>query len=101
MNPEIRNFLKKLLEEAGQKDLTPALEEEMINDLNARLEDRLILTAMQHLDQDGQNELGRMAEKKEDPAKIQAFLQNKIPDFNTVFASALEEFRQTYLGAQL
>jgi hypothetical protein len=101
MTPEIRKFLKDLLKDAGQKDLGDKLEEQMINDLNTRLEDRLILTAIDNLTQEQQNEFGRMAENKEDPGKLQAYLQKNIPDYNNVFARALEGFRETYLGAQL
>ena len=101
MTPEIRKYLKELLEEAGQKDLGSELEEQMMNDLNVRLEDRLILTAMENLTQEQQDEFGRMAEKKTDPARLQAFLQKNIPDYDNVFARALENFRETYLGPQL
>jgi len=101
MNPEIRKYLQQLLKDAGQKDLGAELEEEMLNDLHARLEDRLILAAMENLPQDKQNELGHMAENKENPDKIQAFLQKNIADYNGVFARALEAFRETYLGAQM
>lgn len=101
MTPEIHKYLKQLLADAGQKDLGAELEEQMVNDLNTRLEDRLILTAMENLTQAQQNEFGRMAEKKEDPAKLQVFLQKNITDYDNVFAQALVKFRETYLGAQL
>lgn len=100
MNTEIRKYLKQLLADAGQKNLDAALEEQMINDLNVRLEDRLILAAIDNLTQEQQNEFGRMAEDKVEPAKMQAYLQKNIPNYDNVFAQALIDFRETYLSVQ-
>jgi len=100
MNPEIHKFLKELLAEAGQKDLTPELEEAMIQDLSTRLEDRLTLAAVEKLSPEKQEELGKLAETKPDATAVMSFLKKNIPDYDDVFAQALESFREVYLGAQ-
>ncbi len=98
MNQDIHAFLKKMLEDSGQTDLTPALEEQMIADLNTRLEDRLILTAMENLSEADQDTLGKMAEDKATSKQMEEFVQTHVPNWEEVFAAALGDFRDTYLG---
>ncbi len=99
MNQDIRAYLKKLLDDAGQTDLTPELEEQMIQDLNTRLEDRLIMTAMENLPAEKQDELGKMAEDKASSKDIEEFVRMHVPNWEEVFSAALVDFRDTYLGA--
>lgn len=99
MNPEIHTFLKDLLKDADQTDLSPELEEQMIQDLNTRLEDRLILVAMDNLDIENQDKLAELSEANASPEDIQKFIQTNISNWEEVFANALIDFRNTYLGA--
>lgn len=99
MNQDIHAFLKKLLEDAGQTGLNPEVEEQMIADLNTRLEDRLILTAMENLSEADQDALGKMAEEKAPSKQMEEFVRTHVPDWEAVFAAALNDFRDTYLGA--
>ena len=100
MNENIRTYLKQLLADAGQTDLGAALENQMIEDLNSRLEDRLILVAMENLPQDKQEELTTMAENKESSKNMEEFVKGNIANWEEVFAKSLQDFRETYLGAQ-
>jgi len=100
MNQDIRAFLQKLLKDAGQTDLGPELEEQMVQDLNSRLEDRLILSAMDNLSPEHQDELGKMAEDKASAKDLEAFVKTNVTNWEEVFSNALNEFRETYLGAQ-
>jgi hypothetical protein len=100
MTPEIHEYLKQLLIDAGQTDLGPELEETMIQDLSTRLEDRLTLAAIEKLPQEKQDELTSMAENKENSKQVMEFLKKHIPDYDQVFAQALVDFREVYLGAQ-
>jgi hypothetical protein len=100
MNENIRTYLKQMLADAGQVDLGADLENQMIEDLNSRLEDRLILVAMENLPQDKQEELTAMAEDKESSKSLEEYVKNNIPNWEEVFARALQDFRETYLGAQ-
>jgi len=101
MNSEIKNFLKQVLADGGQTGLAPAVEETMLEDLNNRLEDRLILTAMQKLSLEKQKELEKITlDKTADNApQIEEFLKNNIPDYEQVFTQALIDFRNTYVEA--
>lgn len=100
MTPEIHEYLKQLLVDAGQTDLGAELEETMIQDLATRLEDRLTLAAVEKLPQEKQEELVALAAEKENAQQVMEFLQKNIPDYDEVFAQALTEFREVYLGAQ-
>lgn len=100
MTPEIHQYLKQLLVDAGQTDLGTELEEVMIQDLAARLEDRLILAAVEKLPQEKQEELANLASDKNNAKEVMDFLQTNIPDYDEVFAQALIDFREVYLSAQ-
>lgn len=100
MTPEIHEYLKQLLVDAGQTDLGEDLEEVMIQDLATRLEDRLTLAAVEKLPQEKQEELTTLAAEKENAQLVMEFLQKNIPDYDEVFAQALAEFREVYLGTQ-
>jgi hypothetical protein len=100
MTPEIHRFLKELLIDAGQTGLGEEVENQLIEDLYSRLEDRLILTAMASLPPDKQRELEEIAaNKKQDPKKVEAFLMENIPDYAKVIGTALADFRNTYIEA--
>ena len=75
----------------------------MIEDLNTRLEDRLILTAMDNLGAKQQMELEKITKATKDPGlraqSIENFLKTNIPDYEKVFSAALLDFRNLYIGA--
>ena len=98
MTPEIEQYLRELLHEAGQTGMGDDIEKTLMADLYTRLEERLMLTAMQHLSDEQQMTLEKMAEEKKAQAEIQAFIQKNIPDYEMVFAQALINFRNLYIG---
>ena len=71
---------------------------EMLKDLNGRLEDRLILTAIDSLPPDKQEELEQMAESGAGAGDMEAFVKTNIANWEQVFSQALVEFRESYLG---
>ncbi len=99
MTPEIHKFLQDLLHDAGQTDLGKELEDQMIEDLNTRLEDRLMLAAMEKLTESQQLQLEGMVEQKKDTAEIQKFIEQSIPEYTKVMSEAMMEFRDTYVAA--
>ena len=98
MLTEINDFLKQLLKDAGQTGLSGEVEKQMLNDLSVRLEDRLILAAMEKLTPPQQDDLSKMAERNESPDAMRIFLEKNIPNYEQVFAKAMEDFREVYLG---
>lgn len=103
MTPEITTYLRQILIDAGQTGLDPAIEDQMLIDLQARLEDRLILTAMQQLEPKKQMELTQMADSIKDTgvrkATVEKFLKDNIKNYNEVFTNALLDFRNLYVEA--
>lgn len=98
MLPEINDFLKQLLKDAGQTGFSKEVEEQMRSDLSVRLEDRLILAAMEKLTPPQQDDLSKMAERGETPEAMRVFMEKNIPNYEQVFAQAMEDFREVYLG---
>ena len=100
MNENIHKYLKQLLADSGEENIPSEVENQMIEDLNVRLEERLVLVAADNLSPEKQEELATMAENDESSKKIEAFVKENIPDWDAVFSQALMDFREVYLGAQ-
>ena len=103
MTPEIKEFIKQILADAGQTNLPKEVEDQMIEDLNTRLEDRLILTAMEALEPHKQLELEKISTGTKDAEvraqTIEKFLTTNIPQYQNLFAQALLDFRNLYVSA--
>lgn len=108
MNPEIRAFLKQLLLDAGQTGLGEAIENQLIEDLYPRLEQRLILTAMLSLptakQQEAEQIMAKIGAKSDVPTasntkKLEEFFKTNIQNYEKVFADALIDFRNIYIDA--
>ena len=95
MDSHIHSFLVALLHDAGQTDLGSELEEVMVQDLAARLEDRLVLVCVQYLSDAQQEEVKKIA----DTEAVMAYLKQEVPDFERVVAQALVDFREVYIAA--
>ncbi|MEK7545010.1 MAG: DUF5663 domain-containing protein [Patescibacteria group bacterium] len=99
MDKYIRTFLRELLHDAGQTDLGSDLEEVMIQDLATRLEDRLMLTATQHLTEQQQAEVKKMSEGGKTPEEIMAYMKSSVPNFEQLVAQDMADFREVYINA--
>lgn len=97
MPQELHNFLKDMLLEAGQVELTPEVEQAMIEDLGVRLETHLLMAAVSNLTEEQNVALENMVEAQNTSEEIQAFLESSIPNYNDVFAEALLGFRALYV----
>lgn len=95
----MHTFLLELLHDAGQTDLGSELEEVLIQDLVPRLEDRLILTAVQHLSSQQEQEVKNMSESGKNSAEIIVYLKNQIPNFEELISQAMIDFREVYINA--
>lgn len=98
IDPSIREFLEKLMQEKGIAVSDPDVREEMLNDLNQRLQAKLFAVILTKLQGPALKEFEKLlAETPPDPLKVQGFLQDKVPDAGNVFAQAMLEFRDAYL----
>lgn len=90
-------FVDKLIEEKNLPDLGEEIRAEMKSDLMSRLEDRINLTIITNLNEQQLVEFDEIVEKN-DQVAIQQYLKKAIPDLETVVATVLLQFRNTYLG---
>lgn len=99
MDPQIHTFLLELLHDAGQTDLGHDIEELMVQDLAVRLEDRLMLTLMQHLSTEQEEELKKITGEGKSTEELMNYCKEKIPDFEKIIAEAMLDFREVYIQA--
>lgn len=99
MPPEFRLFLEKIVDEAHGDKLNPDLRENMINDLNGRLQNHILASLMQAFPDDKADELEKFMDTNPAQPEIEEFFKNNIPNLNEVTAGAMLEFRTIYLGA--
>lgn len=96
--PEVRNFLEGLLQDAGMTTLDEGMREEMIKELYARLDNYITSAIVSKLPPEHAEAFISLNEEKKSQEEIQAFLQDKLPNAQEVFALAFSEFRDLYLG---
>lgn len=94
--PEMRTFLEGLLDDAGM-NVPPDLKEEMINDLYARLEHKLVAAAAEKLKPEDLEEFQKLLEEKKSQEELQKFLTGRLQNAQEIFAQAISEFRDAYL----
>jgi hypothetical protein len=94
IRPEIRSFLEKLLADK-RINATGELKEQMISDLNDRLEVRLNQAVIEHLSVDELETLASLSDKGVE--EVQSFLRQTIKNIDQVFAEAMNDFASAYL----
>jgi len=94
ISPEIRMFLEKLLTDKKITVQGP-LREQMISDLNDRLEVRLNQVVIEHLSADQLEQMAKAAEEGQDAVRV--FLRKHIKNLDKIMAEALNEFARIYL----
>lgn len=94
---EIDQFVDKLLEEKQLPDLGSEVLAQMKNDLISRVEDRINAALISNMSPDQLQRFDALLDT-DNESETQAFLKSEIPDLETIIASALINFRATYLG---
>ena len=94
IRPEIRNFLEKLLTDK-QINVEGSLREQMISDLNDRLEVRLNQIVIEHLSVDELETLTSLADSS--PEEVQSFLRKSIKNIDQIFAETMQDFASAFL----
>lgn len=98
ISTEIRTFLEGLLQDAGMTTLDAEMKEEMVKELYVRLDNFITTAIMDNLPPEKLEEFTKMAEEKKTMSEMQDYLRTNIPKAEDVFAKALLEFRDLYLG---
>lgn len=94
---EIRSFLEGLLIDANMT-LTDSMREEMIKELYVRLDNFITGIIIDTLPSPHLDTFLKMNEEKKPQPEIEAFLKEKMPNYQEVFRNAFTQFRDLYLG---
>jgi len=95
---ELKDFLEELLRDANVTQLDQKTHDDMIVELYTRLDDYILGTIMEKLPEDKMEEFTKMAEDNKNREELQSYLQTQIPEANEIFAKAMIDFRDLYLG---
>lgn len=95
---EIRAFLESLLQDAQITTLDGQMHEDMIRELFIRLDNFMMTTIVESLAPEKMVEFTRMSEEGKTRDELEAYLRANIPNATEVFARAMLEFRDLYLG---
>ncbi|MBI2601202.1 hypothetical protein HYW42_04555 [Candidatus Daviesbacteria bacterium] len=96
--PEVRGYLDNLLTEAGITAADGNMHKQLIDDLYVRLDNFLSTTILDNLPPEHLDQFSQMVDQKRPQQEIQQFLKEKIPNSEDVFAKAMLDFRDLYLG---
>lgn len=95
---EIQTFLEGLLKDAGMTTLDSEMREEMVKELFARLDNYMTSVIIDNLPSEHLEAFIKMNEEKKSREEIEKFLKDNMPNATEVFAKALVDFRELYLG---
>jgi len=90
-------FLQRMLDDGGMKDVEPEIKNQMLNDLRARLENKLFATMVMKLPEVDLPALDQLITAQAGPQQIQQFLRQRIPNLEEIVAEAMLEFRKEYV----
>lgn len=94
------DFLNQLLTDAGMDTVSPELREEMLADLRARLQDRLLGTVIINLSEQDLEGFNKLLDQNANEEQVAKFIDEKVPNATELFATAMLGFRNDYLGLE-
>lgn len=80
--------------------LAAPVQEQMLSDLYARLEDWLFGQIIDALSDDDLTQFRELMENKASQEQLEEFLEKKIPNAKEIFSKAMLDFRKSYLGLE-
>lgn len=97
---DIRTYLENLIDDAGMQ-LTPEMQNSLIDDLYARLEKKLIADAVENMKPEDIDEFIKLAQSGENLEAMQTYINEHIPNAKEVFVQSLIDFRTYFLGGTM
>lgn len=95
---EVRAYLEGLLTDANMQFKDDGVREEMIKELFARLDQYLAGVIVEHMPDEHLEAFMKMNDENKPKEESEAFIKDKMPDSQEVFARAFADFRALYLG---
>ncbi len=96
----VQDFLKAMMVDAGLDTLPANVQDQMLSDLYARLEDWMFGHVLSVLNDEQLTEYRELLESKASQEKLEEFLNKHVPNAADVFAAAMLDFRKSYLGLE-
>ncbi len=96
--PEIRGFIENLIREAGITPIDDAMNEEIILEIYSRLDNFITTTITENMPPEHLDEFIKLNEENRPKEEIEAFMREKMPNSQDIFAKAFVDFRDIYLG---
>ena len=94
----MEDFLQQLLIDAGMDGVSPEVKDQMLTDLRARLEDRLLGTIILHLSEEDLVTFNKLSDDNASEEQVTKFIDEKIPDYAELAGQAMLQFKNDYLG---
>ena len=98
LSPSLDKFVDELLAAQGINQLEPEVRDQLVQDLTARLNDRLEAAMVAELPEEKLPELEIILDKPAAAEELQKFFAENITDLPAVLARELAAFRQSYLN---
>ena len=98
LSPSLDKFVDELLAAQGINQLEPEVRDQLVQDLTARLNDRLEAAMVAELPEEKLPELEIILDKPAAAEELQKFFAENITDLPADLARELAAFRQSYLN---
>lgn len=98
MNNTLETFVDRLIEEKGLDFVDAEVLVQMKGDLMDRVESRVNASILEYMPPEALPQFEELLDADVSDEEMQAFCAKQIPNMEEVLASALLEFRQTYLS---
>ena len=97
MADQIDVFLTSILDDAGKGSLPEAVKKEMLKDLRRKLDESLMMAAIERLGDKSRQEFNKLAISGASSKEKEKFLKRKVANLEDVFKKAMLDFRRYYL----
>lgn len=82
------------LDELGLSGVSQEKKEELLVKMTEVLLKRIFIEVMEKLPEPDQNEYARIIEDKAEPDKVEAFLKEKLPNYEEMVKNVIEDFKK-------
>ena len=86
------------LDELGLSGVSEEKKEELLVSMTEVLLKRIFIEIMEKLPEADQNEYAKIIEGKAEPDKVEAFLKEKIPNYDEIVKEVIENFKEEMKG---
>lgn len=98
MNSELEPFVRSIIDKKGLIGITAEVKEQLVSDLNEKLNDQINRAMISALPDDKVDQLNEMLDKGDDEEAIQRFITDSGIDVKQITLNTLVAFRNLYLG---